>query len=74
MQILPDSSCSGIVLKMLVKAGALLEATGLVHELTAKGVALTATAAADVLAAVDAHIANADPRAFQLLQASCHAD
>ena len=69
MQVLPDSSCSVIVLKMLVKAGALLEGIGLVHQLTVKGVSLTATAAAEIMTAVEVHIAAADPRAFQLLQA-----
>ena len=69
MQILPDSSCSGIVLKMLVKAEALPEALKMVQELTSKGIALSATAAADVLGALESYIALADCKAFQLLQA-----
>lgn len=71
-QVLPDSSCSGIVLKLLVKAEALPEAMQILEELTAKCITLAATAVADVLAALEAHVALADPAACPLLQACVH--
>lgn len=57
-QVIPDIACCGMVLKMLVKGGKRDEATSILKKLTEKGMALTATAAADVLSAAEPSLLN----------------